>query len=206
MEKIEECVYRGDTQCLGETLSHCISTTEISACSFINALARGMERSRDRLKSSHLSIPEFLFAVDAFRGGIDRLRQSGLALPDPEVSILIGVVEGEVHDLGKNIVAAVLEASGFQVIDLGLQMSRDRTLEAIKQYKPSIVAFSAMMSTCIPNMQEAITWIRKLHPEVRILVGGAALDSDLAAYIGAHGYAESAATATDKVNRLMHHS
>lgn len=204
LEEIEECVYKGDTRCLRDTLSHYVPTTDISACSFINALTRGMERSRDSLKSSRLSIPEFLFTVDTFRDGIDWIRQSGLELPDPEVSVLIGVVEGEVHDLGKNIIAAVLEASGFRVIDLGRQMSRDSALEAIQQHKPSIVALSAMMSTCIPNMQEAITWIRKLHPEVRILVGGAALDGDLAAYIGAHGYAESAATATDEADRLIH--
>jgi 5-methyltetrahydrofolate--homocysteine methyltransferase len=204
LEQIEECVCRGDAHHLGDILSRGASSTGITPSSLIKALTRGMERSREGLKGARLSVPEFLFSIDAFREGIEWMRQAGLEFPDPGASVLIGVVEGEVHDLGKNIVAAVLEASGFRVIDLGRQMSRDYALEAIEQHKPSVVALSAMMSTCIAGMKEVITWIRKLHPETRILVGGAALDADLAASIGAHGYAESAATVTDEAIRLMH--
>lgn len=203
LEEIEECVCLGDTPRMRDVLSRYASAADISARSIIDALTRGMERSRDGLKSSRLSVPGFLFTVDTFRDGIDWMRHAGLELPEPEVTVLIGVVEGEVHDLGKNIVAAVLEASSFRVVDLGRQMSRDCALEAIQQHKPSIVALSAMMSTCIPGMRESIAWIRKLHPGVRVLVGGAALDAGLASSIGAHGYAESAATATDEANRLI---
>lgn len=74
--------------------------------------------------------------------------------------MLIGVVEGDVHDLGKNIVAAVLDASGFEVVDLGKEVDRDRLLDAIGEYSPSIVALSSMMSTSLVHMEEIIRWTK----------------------------------------------
>lgn len=202
LKTIEDTVCRGDVPGLVTILkSPGINLTP--GHTILTALSQGMEHSRIELKNSRISIPEFLFSVDAFREGINHLN---LINPEParkKTRILIGVAEGEVHDLGKNIVAAVLDASGFEVIDLKGATSRDEVLDAIKMHNAPILALSAMMSTCINPMKETVAWVNKYYPGIRVLVGGAALDEDLASFIGAHGYAENAACAPDEVLRLI---
>jgi methanogenic corrinoid protein MtbC1 len=199
---IEDNVYRGDVPGL-MTLLKSPEISAIPAHSVLNSLSQGMELSRIELKSSRISIPEFLFSVDAFREGVNHLNRINPEPTQAKTRILIGVAEGEVHDLGKNIVAAVFEASGYKVIDLKRATSRDEVLYAIKMHNAPILALSVMMSTCISHMKETVAWVKKLYPGIRVLVGGAALDEDLASFIGAHGYAENAACAPDEVFRLI---
>ncbi len=118
-------------------------------------------------------------------------------------TVVIGVVEGDTHDMGKNIVAAVLEASGYRVVDVGRDVPRDVFLSALEETRASILALSTMMSTPLENMREVIQWTRRLHPDVKILVGGAPLDERIAAALGADGYAESAVTAPEEASRLV---
>ena len=105
--------------------------------------------------------------------------------------------------MGKNIVAGVLEAAGYQVLDLGKDVPRDRFLEALEETKASLLALSTMMSTPIENMRDVIRWVRKLHPEVKILVGGAPLDERLARAVGADGYAEGAPDVPGEAERVL---
>jgi len=200
LKELETAVCRGDIVSIRDNGRRWVKNAP--AQSVIDTLNRAMERARQGLKDAALSVPEFLLAMDAFREGLTLLKQADAETRKQGRCVLIGVVEGEVHDLGKNIVAAVLENSGYLVINPG-ELTRDRTLDAIEEHRPCLVALSAMMSTCIPAMQDTITWVRKLHPELRIMVGGAALDEALAASIGAHGYAESAATAADVARTLL---
>jgi methanogenic corrinoid protein MtbC1 len=123
-----------------------------------------MEKARRELKQGRRSIPEFLLCIDSFRRGVDYLKTSVSKTPQKPDTIVIGVVEGDVHDMGKNIVAAVLEASGYPVHDLGKDVSRDSFLEAIEKSGASLVALSTMMSTPLENMRDDIRWVRKLHP------------------------------------------
>jgi len=198
--ELEAAVCRGDSASIRANGPRWVK--HAPARSVIETLNRAMESAREGLKNAALSVPEFLLTMDAFREGLSLLKQPGAKTGKQGRRVLIGVVEGEVHDLGKNIVAAVLEISGFQVINSG-ELTRDRALDAIDEHRPCLVALSAMMSTCIPAMRDTITWVRKLYPDIRIMAGGAALDADLAASIGAHGYADSAATATDAARALL---
>jgi len=202
LKELEDGVCRGDISNIGVDWAGGLRDAPPQA--IIDALNRGMERALGGLKNAVLSVPEFLLVVDAFREGLALVNKRPHAKKGAQDDrcVLIGVVEGEVHDLGKNIVAAVLEPSGFRVVDPG-ELTRDRTLDAIEEHRPCLVALSAMMSTCIPAMQDTITWVRRMHPEVKIMVGGAALDADLASFLGAHGYADSAATATDAARSLL---
>lgn len=202
LKVIEDNVHRGDVSGL-MTLLMSPETASIPASSVLNSLSQGMELSRIELKNSRISIPEFLFSVDAFREGINYLDRTNPEPAKARPRILIGVAEGEVHDLGKNIVAAVLDASGFEVIDLKRATSRDEVLDAIKLHNAPVLALSVMMSTCISAMKETIAWVKKYYPGTRVLVGGAALDEDLAIFIGAHGFAENAACAPDEIFRLI---
>jgi len=170
------------------------------------ALTRGMERARRRFQEKQIPLPDLLLSVDAFRDGlrtIQPLLESARRAPAAHASVVIGVVEGDVHDLGKNIVAGILEVSGYRVLDLGRDVKRDDFLEAVQAEKPAVLALSSMMSTPLDNMREVVRWARRLHPEVRVLVGGAALDEALAAKLGADGYAEDAGRVTEEVRRLL---
>ena len=177
----------------------------VPAGDVLKALARGLETARARFKAGSLSIPEVLLAVDAFREGVRRLqprhrkgRGSGSA-----VRVVIGVVAGDVHDMGKNIVAGVLEASGYPVLDVGRDVSRDAFLDALQKTGAPLLALSGMMSTTLENMREVIAWVRRLFPATGIIAGGAALDESLARSLGADGFAESAAGVPEEARRVL---
>ncbi len=175
----------------------------VAPAEILEAMTAGMETARRQLKEGKCSIPEFLLCIDAFRQGVGHLKGGNTQVAGKEDAVVIGVVEGDVHDMGKNIVAGVLEASGYRVIDLGKDVPRDRFLESLKETKASLLALSTMMSTPLENMRDVIEWVRRLHPEVRILVGGAPLDERLAESMGADGYAEGAADVPGEVERVL---
>jgi methanogenic corrinoid protein MtbC1 len=180
-----------------------IEPTSVSPDEILGAMMAGMEKARRKLKEGECSIPEFLLCIDAFRQGVGHLRGSSADVPRKEDAVVIGVVEGDVHDMGKNIVAGVLEASGYPVFDLGKDVPRDRFLESLAETKASLLALSTMMSTPLENMRDVIDWVRRIHPEVKILVGGAPLDGRLAMAIGADGYAEGAADVPAEAQRVL---
>jgi len=149
-----------------------------------------------------------LVAIDAYRRGITYLKEISPKLINPETEddkprVVIGVVEGDVHDMGKNIVAAVLEACGYQVYDLGRNVPNETFLETVRTTKPDILALSTMMSTPFANMRILIEMAKTMYPHTAIIVGGAPFDADLARRMGADGYAENAITAPDETNKLL---
>ena len=178
--------------------------TSLGAERIVQALSRGLERGRRLLREEKSSIPEFLLYVDLFQEGLDCLRaRSPEWSPGRSVGVVIGVVEGDIHDMGKNIVAAVLEASGYSVHDVGRDVPRETFLDAIETTGASLLALSTMMSTTQESMRGIIQWTRRLYPQIGILVGGASLDEKLAGALGADGYAESALTAPDEAARIV---
>jgi methanogenic corrinoid protein MtbC1 len=180
-----------------------IDPGSVSPDEILGAMTAGMEKARKELKEGRCSIPEFLLCIDAFRKGAEHLKGIKAETSRKADTVVIGVVEGDVHDMGKNIVAGVLEASGYRVIDLGKDVPRDRFLESLKETKASILGLSTMMSTPLENMRDVIVWVRRLHPEVKILVGGAPLDDMLARAIGADGYAEGAPDVPAEAERVL---
>jgi len=170
------------------------------------ALAAGMERIRVQVAAGALATAEILVAAEAFREGVRELRARGGAIAKPDrAGIVIGVVPGDVHDLGKNIVAVVLESLGHPVVDVGLDARADAFVAAIEQAspRPAVVALSTMMSTTLENLRELIRDLRRFDAGLALLAGGAALDERVARALGADGYADSAATAPDEVARLL---
>ncbi len=177
----------------------------LSPYEITKALTAGLEAARMELKSHATAIPEFLLSVDIMNYGLQRayaLIPADNAGAEPK-NVVIGVVEGDVHDLGKNIIAGVLKACGYNVIDIGRNVEIASFVEQAKTNDASLLALSCMMSTAIANMRSIITWSRRFLPDVPIIVGGAALDESVAASIGADGYAESAVTAPDEAQRLL---
>lgn len=202
LREIEEGMLQADPARVQDLLDR-LEPETLAPERIVEAMTRGMERARMLLKGGACSIPEFLLCIDAFRQGVRSLQRGPDAIPRRSEGVVIGVVEGDVHDLGKNIVAGVLEASGYRVHDLGKDVTRDAFLEAIERTRPALLALSSMMSTPLQNMRDIIHWARKLHPTVGILVGGAPLDERLARSMGADGYAEGAGDVPEEARRVL---
>lgn len=202
LKEIEEVILSRNPTRVEKVFSK-LDSASVSPDAILGAMMAGMEKARRKLKDGECSIPEFLLCIDAFRQGVSHLKDANADVPRKEEAVVIGVVEGDVHDMGKNIVAGVLEAAGYQVHDLGKDVSRERFLEALDETHASLLALSTMMSTPIENMRDVVRWVRQLHPEVKILVGGAPLDEMLAKAIGADGYAEGAADVPGEAERVL---
>ena len=202
LKEIEEVILSRNPARVEKVFSKIVAG-DVSPGEILGAMTAGMEKARTKLKEGECSVPEFLLCIDAFRQGVDRLKDAKANVPRKEDSVVIGVVQGDVHDMGKNIVAGVLEAAGYRVHDLGRDVPRDRFLEALEETQASLLALSTMMSTPIDNMRDVIHWVRKLHPEVKIMVGGAPFDAGLARMIGADGYAEGAPDVPGEAERIL---
>ena len=167
---------------------------------------QAMDRIGVRFKSGEIYIPEVLIAARAMHAGMDVLKPI-LSKSTTRLSkkVAIGTVKGDLHDIGKNLVAMMLEGGGFEVVDLGIDVSAEKFVEAIKTHKPQVVGMSALLTTTIREMKMTLEAIEKagLRKQVKTIVGGAPLTEKFAREIGADGYAPDAASAVDVVTSLL---
>lgn len=143
-------------------------------------------------------VPEMLIAAKAMKAGLDILRpylvESGV---DPIGKALLGTVKGDMHDIGKNLVGMMLEGAGFEIIDLGIDVSPQKFIEAVQVHQPDVMGMSALLTTTMPKMKVTIDAMRDagVLDSVKVMVGGAPVTPEFAAQIGADGYAADAGQA-----------
>jgi 5-methyltetrahydrofolate--homocysteine methyltransferase len=159
----------------------------------MNGMAKGMEAVGQKYQLGEYFLPELVMAGETFKEGMKVLSKH---LKPSEITsqgrIVIGTVEGDLHDIGKNIVASMVGASGFEVHDLGVDISADRFLAKVRETSASMVAMSALLSTTFPHMREVIDAVRKAQISTKTLVGGAPLNAETAKSLGADGYGKDA--------------
>ncbi len=164
-----------------------------------------MNRVGDMFERCEAYVPELLLAARAMKGSLD-LIQPLLAAKNIETGakVIIGTVQGDLHDIGKNIVASMLEGAGFSVINLGNDVKPAGFVEAIKLHHPHIVAMSALLTTTMTSMESTIAAIEEagLRDNVRIMIGGAPLTDEFCRKIGADGYSDNANGAVKLARRL----
>jgi len=172
----------------------------------MEGLADGMVEVGELYNKKEYFVPELLMCADALYAGLNLLKPaidaSGRA-SQAKGSIVLGVVEGDVHDIGKNLVRMMFEAAGWNVYDLGKDVPLDKFVDELVKTKSSIVGISAMMTTSMLAMPVVIKKLRDANPDVRILIGGAPISADVVEKYGADGYAKSAGTAVDEAIRLI---
>jgi len=167
-------------------------------------LLKGLDQVRKKLLSNESSLPELLISLDLTAAGLEVLKtQINTPEEKASASIVIGVVEGDPHDLGKNIISLIYKSYGYRVMDLGVQVPKEKFLRAVEDEKPDMLALSAMMSTTMSLMPEIIKEIKPLSPGTRVMVGGAPLDEQLAKRYGADGYAQSAVTVIEQTRKIL---
>jgi 5-methyltetrahydrofolate--homocysteine methyltransferase len=153
-----------------------------------------------------LFVPEVLLAANAMKGGMEILRpllaQTGVK---PIGKMVIGTVKGDIHDIGKNLVAMMMEGAGFEVINLGINNSVDNYLTALQEHKPDILGMSALLTTTMPYMKVVIDELvaRGIRDEYIVLVGGAPLNEEFGEAIGADAYCRDAAQAAVTATRFV---
>lgn len=143
-------------------------------------------------------VPEMLIAARAMQAGLGVLKPHLVASGvDPLGKVVIGTVQGDMHDIGKNLVAMMLEGAGFEVVDLGVDVKPDTFIDAVRENQPQVVAMSALLTTTMPKMQVTIDAMRDagVLDSLKVLVGGAPVTAEFAEKIGADGYAPDASQA-----------
>jgi len=171
-----------------------------------DGLIAGMDMVGRDFKSGELFVPEVLVAAKAMHAGMDVLRPLLVGEDIPTTGrFLIGTVQGDLHDIGKNLVAMMLEGAGFEVFDLGINVAPDAFVDAIKDKEPQLVGMSALLTTTREAMKVTIEAIAQagLRDRVKIMVGGAPVTARFAEEIGADGYAPDAGAAVDKARELI---
>ncbi len=170
-----------------------------------DGLIKGMSVVGERFKNNEFYVPEVLIAARAMHAGMDILKpalaESGV---QPIGRVMLGTVKGDLHDIGKNLVAMMMEGAGFEVVDLGIDVSPEQFVESAKD-GGGVIAMSALLTTTMTAMKTTVEALEEagVRDDVKILIGGAPVTQNYADEIGADGYARDAASAADKAKELI---
>lgn len=169
-------------------------------------LIAGMNVVGKKFKANEMYIPEVLIAARAMHAAMDILKPLLTESGAPTKGIaVIGTVQGDLHDIGKNLVSMMLEGAGFTVIDIGVDIPADKFVEAAKNNNADIIGLSALLTTTMPSMKEVIEALRKdsTTKDIKVIIGGAPVTQEYAESIGADGYAPDASSAVDVSEELL---
>lgn len=192
----------GVTELVQEAIEEGVSPNDI----LVKGLIAGMEIVGKRFKANEIYVPEVLIAARAMKAGMSLLKpllaDTGVK---PVGTFAIGTVKGDLHDIGKNLVAMMMEGAGFNVIDLGVDVQPAKFIEIIKKNPDSLIGMSALLTTTMMGMKETLEAIRKDSAigKVKVMIGGAPVTQKFADEIRADGYAPDAATAVDVAKELL---
>lgn len=165
-----------------------------------------MDEVGARFEANECFVPELLISARAMKAAMEIIRPLLLGKAvEPAGRVVIATVQGDLHDIGKNLVAMMLEGAGFEVIDLGPDVPADKFITAITEHQPSLVGLSALLTTTAPMMRTIVNAVQSagVRDHVKVLVGGAAVSQDFADEIGADGYAPDAGAAVRKAKELL---
>lgn len=170
------------------------------------AMIPAMDEVGRLFEANEYFVPELLIAARAMKGGLELLRPLLAAQGASSAGkVAIGTVRGDLHDIGKNLVAAMLEGGGFEVIDLGVDVPAEKFIEAVKRDNVQVVAMSALLTTTMPGMKSTIEALREagVRDKVKIMVGGAPITQPYATEIGADGFSDNASGAVRVARDLI---
>jgi len=205
LQEISETLQRGDDDQVGDLVSHAIAAGVPPQDILNGGLIAGMNVIGEQFRIREIFLPDVLLAARAMYAGLDLLKPLLARDGVPSAGkIVIGSVQGDLHDIGKNLVGIMLKGAGFEVIDLGHDVPPARFVDAAVEHGATMIGLSALLTTTMPVMQEVIALLdaRGLRSRVRVIVGGAPVSEAWAREIGADGYAYDAANAVDRVRAL----
>ncbi len=206
LEQIASNLYKGEDDVVADLVQQGLDRGMSPAEILNGGLIAGMDEVGRDFKAGDLFVPEVLIAARAMHAGMDILRPL-LAESDVPTAgkYVIGTVQGDLHDIGKNLVRMMLEGAGFETIDLGTDVKPDGFVAAVREHQPQLLGMSALLTTTMPGMKATIEALEEagLRGAVKIMVGGAPVTAAFAEQIGADAYAPDAATAVDVARNLV---
>ena len=205
LKQITEAVVKIESE---ETVRELVKKAINEKCKFEdileNGLVAGINIVGEKWKNGEAFIPEVLLAANAVRAGTDLLKEGMVNCAiKPVGKIVIGTVKDDVHNIGKALVGMTLESCGFEVYDLGIDVSPEKFVDAVKSHNPDILCMSALLTTTMLQMSNTLEALRKEGLKISTLVGGAPVTQDYADSIGASGYASDATSAVAKAKELL---
>jgi len=205
-EKFHTALSQGEMEEVKKLTQEALGRGESAEIVLKNGLIQAMDRVGAKFKNGEIYIPEVLIAARAMHAGMAVLKPI-LSKSTGTITgkVIIGTVKGDLHDIGKNLVVMMLEGGGFEVVDLGIDNSADKFIDAIKTHRPQVIGMSALLTTTMREMKntiQAIEWAG-LRNQVKTIVGGAPVTEKFAKEIGADGYAPDAASAVDMAKSLL---
>ncbi len=203
---VSETLQIGDAEKVKELVKKALEENLTPKKVLEDGLIKGMSIIGEKFKKNEVYVPEVLIAARAMHAGMDILKPELIETGVKNIGkVAIGTVKGDLHDIGKNLVKMMLEGAGFEVIDLGIDVSPDKFVEAVKEHKPNIIGMSALLTTTMVNMVEVIKALEAagLRDKVKIMIGGAPITQNYADQIGADGCSPDAASAVDKAKTFI---
>ncbi|HUV89055.1 MAG TPA: corrinoid protein [Anaerolineae bacterium] len=206
MQKIATNLYHGEDEVVAELVQEALDQGMAPEEILAGGLIAGMDEVGRDFKAGDLFVPEVLIAARAMHAGMNVLRPLLAEGDMPSAGkYVIGTVQGDLHDIGKNLVKMMLEGGGFQTIDLGTDVKPEEFVAAVREHQPQLLGMSALLTTTMPGMKATIEALEEaeLRDTVKIMVGGAPVTAAFAEQIGADAYAPDAGSAVDIARSLV---
>ena len=204
-EDLAQCVINGDREKVTEITKSLIDEGKDPLEIINKGLIGGMSVVGARFKNDEMFVPEVLMSAKTMGLGMELVKPLIADQGIPTAGkVLLGTVQGDLHDIGKNLVGMMLESAGFSVIDLGIDIKPDKFAAAIKEENPDILAMSALLTTTMMHMKDTIDLLKEqgVRDSIKVIIGGAPISQEFADEIGADGFAPDAASATDLCKEL----
>ena len=206
LDKLYEAILAGKLNIAKEVTNEAIAENIDPHLIINNYMSRAMEDIGKRFEEGKAFVPELLMAARAMKGALDLLKPQLKGAASYSLGkVVIGTVKGDLHDIGKNLVASMLEGCGFEVINLGTDISSEKFINALKENQAQILCLSALLTTTMNYMQEVIKALEEngLRSQVKVMVGGAPVSESFARQIGADGYSDNANAAVTLAKSLL---
>jgi len=206
LEEISNHLQRGDHNGVGELARRALDNGMAPADILDNGLIAGMSVVGEKFKKHEIFLPDVLLAARAMYAGMDLLKPLLIKDNIPTLGkVVLGSVQGDVHDIGKNLVGIMLKGAGFEIIDLGHDVSPDDFVDAAVREKARVIGMSALLTTTMPVMKKVVNKLKEMNlsGEIKTVIGGAPVTADYAASIGADAYAYDGLNAVDKIKAML---
>jgi 5-methyltetrahydrofolate--homocysteine methyltransferase len=204
LKALSDAIIKGDQNKSVEITRQALADGMAAKSVLDDGLIAGMDIVGARFKKNEIYIPEVLIAARAMKMAMEVLEPELVkAGVEPVGKLAIGTVQGDLHDIGKNLVAMMLKGAGFEVIDLGVDVGPEKFVEQAKAKGVQLIGMSALLTTTMPGMEKTVAALKNAGLPTKVIVGGAPVTQDYADKIGADGYAADAASAVDMAKGLV---
>lgn len=204
MDKLYEAIFKGMAPLAKTAVQEALNDNKSPQDIIDGSMIPAMEAIGAEFEAGKVFVPNLLLSARAMKSALDILKPLMMAgLTTTIGTVVIGTVKGDLHDIGKNLVASMLEGRGFKVINLGTDVSKERFIEAARENNADIMCLSALLTTTMDYMKEIVDAVRAEGLDIKIMVGGAPLTQEFATSIGADGYSSNANEAVVVAKKLL---